>query len=44
MFAFIPAACGVAMVLACILTYQTGKGTMRVLEQKKRRNVRKNRS
>nr|WP_321465099.1 hypothetical protein [uncultured Desulfobulbus sp.] len=41
MFAFIPIACSVATALTCLLAIQTGKGTMRTLERRKRRNARK---
>lgn len=41
MFAFIPFACCVATALTSILVYQTGKGTMKTIERKKKRNARK---
>ncbi len=44
MSAFIPVACTVATVLVCILAYRTGKGTLRTIERKKRKNVRNTRS
>jgi hypothetical protein len=44
MFAFIPIACSVATALTCILAIQTGKGAMRAIERKKRRDARKARS
>ncbi|WP_275888489.1 hypothetical protein [Desulfobulbus alkaliphilus] len=44
MFAFIPVACSIATALTCILAIQTGKGTMRTIERKKKRNARKARS
>ena len=40
---FIPLACGIATALTFVLTVETGKGTKRTIERRKRRNPRKNR-
>lgn len=39
---FIPLACGVATALTFVLALETGKGTKRTIERRKRRNERKN--
>lgn len=36
---FIPIACGLATVLACALAVETGKGTQKTIQQRKRRNA-----
>lgn len=41
---FIPVACGIATILTCALTYETGKGTMKTIERRKKRYARKSRS
>ncbi len=41
---FIPVACGIATALTALLAVETGKGTKKTIERRKRRNARKNRS
>ena len=38
---FIPIACGIATALTCALAVETGKGTKKTIERRKKRNARK---
>ncbi len=38
---FIPVACGVATALTLALAVETGKGTKKVIERRKKRNAKK---